>query len=734
MDSNTALKTGSPVDPSLPDSKKDEKYHKNYHDYLIGGRNAGYSAGGALDYYWDYYHGKVNPMRDHNHVIRSSSGELYPVDFVNYNKIMGFVEVMIGEAILNKQNITVSALSKGALAKKRKAIVTMETDFKLMPLYIEDQSQYGLPIINDDMAQSPADLEHKKKNYKEDGEIAYHRIIKHWEAKNKWAQFRELLYEDCFVGAKCFMESMTTPYGPKPKYRDPRTVVFDTGCQSPWGEDASFIGTVEYMPMHQVIQDFGLSEDDVKEIHNLRENNGAIQIGGSRVPHYLGGSGRTDMILVTDLQWKDTKRKKGLHFQSKAGTDHWHIKDEEAKIKGKPLEEKELPYEIVRRCTVIGGKKVVQWGELKNQVRSPDDWQKTGFTIQMYLPRWKNGRNVSHVQQLIPIQKTYDQTMYNIRMAYKRDRGKALLGDMAVLPDGYTLQDQAYYGEVIGIIPINTTVRGTGLQYNQFPTVDMTLPASTKIYLEIAQWLVHEMESITGISPARQGIPEAASQAVGVMDISRKQSLLRTQRFFSGFDIFTEKFFELVLGQYKIHMGFTEDGLENIIGDEGMRFIKSDEPWDLEDYGLHIKSSHGSDEDRGIVQEMLKFGAQNGMIKIEQALKFLMEDDPKEALHMLTAYSEEQEAAAMEEQQREREMQSQMQKEQLQANQQKGQQDAQAKMAMQKMNNDAKSQQVNKTVSSQERMNRQNLRSKSFLETFKAKEQAKNIPQRVGGK
>lgn len=738
MSDYMSAQTGYPVDPTIPDSEKDEKYHQKYHDFLLGGQSVGFNGGTDHERYWNYYHGIVDPKTEHNHVIRSASGQLYPVDFINYNHIMGFVEVLIGEALQNKQHVTVKALSKTAIARKRRALAGMDVDFKLMPLYIEDQENYGLPMVREDMPQSPADLDYKKKNYKEKGELAYHRLIQHYKDKNKWMGYVERLLEDCFVSGRCFLESMTTPYGPKIKYRDPKTVIFDNTCQSPWGEDMHWIGTIEYMPLPQVIKDFALSREDVRQLQEYKDTGAYMSVNGSRVPYFIGGGGKSELVLVTDIQWKDTKRKKGLHFQSKNGTDHWHIREADARYKQKPKAEKELAYDIVRRCSVVGGKKVVQWGELKNQVRTADDWQKTGFTIQTYLPRWKYGRNVSIVQQLIPIQKLYDQSMYHIRLAFKRDRGRSFLGDMSVLPQGFDLRDQAYYGEVLGIIPINSAVRGTGLQYNQFQTIDMGLSQGTALYMQVAQWAKQEMEQITGISPARQGNLETASQAVGVMDMSRKQSALRTQRFFSGFDIFTERFFEMVIGQYKIHIGFTKEGIEDIVGDEGMEFFNSDIQWDLEDYGLAIKSEYGTDEDKAIVYEMLKFGAQNGMTdELTQALSFLMEDDPKEALESLRAYTEQKAAIEQQQMERDRELQMQQAQMQQQASQQQAQMNLQGKLQGEKFKADARSRDIGRQLRSNERIARQKGQmdlAKQISANKLQREMAENAPAGTNGK
>lgn len=731
-------RTGYPVDPTIPDNKKDKQYHLQYHDYLLGGRNVGFGGDEKHDRDWDYYHGRVNGHKEHNHVMRSASGQLYPVDFINYNHIMGFVEVLVGEALQNKQHTTVRALSKTAIARKRRALAGMDVDFKLMPLYIEDQENYGLPMVREDMPQSPSDLDYKKRNYKEKGELAYHRLIQSYKEKNKWMGYVERLLEDCFVVGRCFMESMTTPYGPKPKYRDPKTVIFDSTCESPWGEDMHWIGTIEYMPLPQVVKDYGLTKDQVKELHKHRDTNAYLSVNGSRVPYFIGGNGKAELVLVTDIQWKDTKRKKGLYFQSKVGTDHWHIREMDDRVKGKPKAEKELAYDIVRRCTVAGGREVIQYGELKNQVRTADDWQKTGFTIQAYLPRWKYGQSVSIVDQLIPIQKLYDQSMYHIRLAFKRDRGRSFLGDMSVLPQGFDLRDQAYYGEVLGIIPINSAVRGTGLQYNQFQTIDMGLSPGTALYMQVAQWAKTEMEGITGISPARQGAVETGSQAVGVMDMSRKQSALRTQRFFSGFDIFTEKFFEMVIGQYKIHLGFTKDGIEDIVGDEGMEFFNSDIQWDLEDYGLAVKSEYGSDEDKAVVNEMLKFGAQNGMTdELTVALEFLMEDDPKEALASLRAYTEEK--AAREQQQMEKEQQMQMQQAEMQqkAAQEAAQMSLQGKLQGEQFKANARSRDIGRQIRSNERMARDKGRmdlAKQLSANKLQREMAQNAPAGTNGK
>lgn len=681
------------VSLNIPDSQKDERWHKLYCDSLISRSNFDPASLHEIVYAYDYTQGFVDAHRDHNYVITSENGVQYPVDFINFNEIQGFVDQLIGEAHRKGFELTTKAASKHALSRKRQAEIEMEVDFGMMELYARDQRLMGIPVMRPDMPMSEGELAEKKKNYKEQGELIYQRMLDYWVLKYRWKKQVDQLLEDAIVGGRCFKQSMLVNGFPKPEVLDPRSVIWDQSCTDPWLSDAQYVGWLKYMPLTRVQEYWHLTSDEVKQI----ETNGGqmVSLGGSEGASYraVRNWNGEKQVLVARMEWKDTKKKIGFEYTSSTGVKHYMLKNEEIdpedakkkidtnakRRKASRVVQKDV--EIVRQCTVIGGTIVRDWGPLENMVRTTDDWETTGFSITGYLPKWKFGRNVSIVQQLIPLQKLKDRALYYLMLAMKKDRGKFFANDVSQLPDDMTEADQMYVAEMLGELPFHSRRYGANSGYNQFQTIDLSLSRESVLaYVEIARLASAEMARITGIQPSRMGEIQAPTQAVGLTDISRQQSMLRTERFFEGFDIFTEMATTLVLGQMKIAFTHDPQKFAHIVGDEGIAFLQADLDFALDDYGTTVRTSISADVDKAAIQQMTSFAVQNGSLDYLMGLEVMLERNPREALETVRKFSEEQRARQQEAEQRMAAAQQAAMQQQQQAEDAKEQRKAEAQM------------------------------------------------------
>ena len=233
--------------------------------------------------------------------------------------------------------------------------------------------------------------------------------------------------------------------------------------------------------------------------------------------------------------------------------------------------------------------------------------------------------------------------MYFLQLALKKDRGKFVINDVSQLPDDMTEADQMYLAEITGAFPITSRKYGANSGYNQYQTVDLSINwENVRSYIEIARMVAAEMTRITGVQPSRMGEIQAASQAVGVTDISRQQSMLRTERFFEGLDIFAEMAMSLVLGQMKIAFTHDPDKYAHIVGDEGIRFLQSDTSFALDDYGAAVRTSVVGDREQQAIREMTTFAVQNQVLDFLPGLEIMLEENPREALESIRKYVAEQ--------------------------------------------------------------------------------------------
>lgn len=641
---------------AVPDSQKDEVWHKSYHDLLLRRCYFVSEPGRDIEYLYNYYHGKVDPQQDHNHLITSDSGVMYPVDFINYNKILGFVEVMLGQLHRNGASLEVVPTSKKAISKKREKELELETDFRLLPFYAEQQQATGLPLIRPDMPKTPEELREKKMNAKEFGQVVYQRLLDWYQKKIAWSNQRELLAEDGLVAGRIFVESKIVNGLPKFLLKDIRKMVFDRNMKSPWGEDAEYVGEIEYIPLRTAMEEHGLSVDEAQKLRD-RKSQGSASVGigfasANKYPLIADFDGE-EYILRTSFYWKDVKTKVGLHYQNaNTKTSHFHLKDAEineadrkagidtASRRKKAKETTTIQVEIIRKCIVLGDHKVVEWGLLENQVRTFDDWHHTKFPIVFFLPKWKFGTNNSIVELLVPLQKLVDRCNYQVQKAMKKDRGVFFINDTTQIPDGYTEEDQMYFAEILGMIPVTSRILGANSNYQSFQAVDMSLRESVRIYMEIAAMAANEMRDIVGIPKIAEGQLMGSAQTVGTTQIAQQQGTIRTERFFRGFDRFTEMFFELVLGQFKICIGKDPEKFRPLIGDDGVEYVMKDVDFNLDDYGTFLNTSYRSDHHRNLLLQHVPQAMANGLVPFLDGLDLMLEDNPREVKERLNDFME----------------------------------------------------------------------------------------------
>lgn len=664
--------------PRFTEKNKDKQYHENHWEYLLGSTSFNFDTIAGVKRAYDYYHGDIDPS-EHNHIQMTAFGKKFPMDYINFNGIIGHVRQLKGEFSRKGYDINAVAQSKKALSRRQMELDRMFVQFKLLDLNYGIQEVYGRPMVQEGTPHNPQELQEKQKNFKERGERINDKLIDYWLKKNRWEANRLLVVEDALVAGICGAQNFVTNTGPRFDYLKAEELIWDGNCKDPFATDADYVGVVRFIPLATAIEIGNLDDKAIEKV--LNENN-PVLIGGRQVTPIQQYGGET-YVLYSRMEWKDIEYKDGVSYRDDEGKINYDIINQ----KGKKPEGKQIPIEVVRYCERFGNCHTSSFGLLENQVRTQDDWQKSQFSITLYLPEWKNGRSASIVEQLIPLQILKDRAMYYLQKAMYKDRGKFWMRDAAQANEESDAEFDMYLAEVLGVVEIHTKMYANNPGYNQFKVHDMSLSAdSARVYMEIANMCDMAMTHITGISPARLGDIQGVSQAVGTTEISRRQSTLRTEVFFAGFDHFTEIMMTQVLGLLKLWVLHEPDRAANVIGEEDVRWIQQNPDWAMDDYAAFVTTEYVSDEDKRIIQEYTSNAAMNGMVDYGAGLEVMLSDNPREALEMVQGLIKQ-----MKEEKRVANQQQQMMA--MQEMQQKGQTEAmkaQAPMAVAQMNNQGK--------------------------------------------
>ncbi|HUU42005.1 MAG TPA: hypothetical protein VMW42_13800, partial [Desulfatiglandales bacterium] len=500
-------------DVNISDSEKDEDWHKKFNLAILNDSiSSNYEfAYQAMQSCYDYYDG-VQSDAAYSFLQETEGGDTLPAEFIHFNKIKTKVDVLIGELIQKGYDIRVKAINKDAesrrLREKQKRLSLMRIKDDLVDLEkstgLHTMPKQGIP-------EDEAELDHDMSNWKDKSEIFITRALKVIDRKYNWGYERMALFRDILIAGRCFCKVEIQEGIPIYRRVDPRYVVFDALSKDDFLSDSSYFGEICYMSLAEARQKFNLTED---EINLVRTSSGEGSRGfrateaakGSNVS-FVSGEGKNLKVMVFYAYWQDNKKMQYLKTEDQYGNEHYKSitakegKKAERKNKGTVVTRQ---IKIWRKCTVIGGNVVRDWGVMENMIRSVDNISDTVPPIVSLIPNYMNFRGISKVEQLKGLQDLKNISMYGLQLTMARAGSKGFVYDVAQCPDEYTPEQVISQLKMTGIALINSKKDGVPNPYNAFSEFDMTISNSVNQYLEISIMIDREMSQISGVNEARQ--------------------------------------------------------------------------------------------------------------------------------------------------------------------------------------------------------------------------------------
>lgn len=693
-------------DPNVPDSEKKEHWHEQYVQAIIHrSLNGSYDlSANAINEAYNFYLGTQND-ESFEFLRTAEDGDSLPAQWINYNKIKVKIDLLLGEISKKGYEVVVKSINRDAKMRRLVAKEDSRVEMRMQGLAAE-LSEGSLPLEKEGfLAKDEAELdEYYNYDYKEKAEIVMHFMLRGILTNSHWDYQRIALFRDLLIAGRCFVKNEVINGMPRTRRIDPRFMVFDTACQDDFLSDATYFGEIRYMNLAEAASQYGLTKKELQEAYGAWQEysqpaSTANYTRGGRYGQYANGFGITRgssinmfknqggelRVLVTSATWVDYKDM--TYKSSKDSYGNEHIK----KVSSSVAENdniKKINIKIWREATLIGGKFLRAWGEVKNQNRDVDNFATTDCPYKGLIPNFINGSSVSKVEQLKGLQSLKDVTMFNIQLAMARAGAKGFVYDVSQVPDEWDIHNVIKYLKTTGIAFIDSRKDGLPSNFNQFSPIDMTLSASVAQYLDISRMIDAEMDSISGINEARQGQISSANQAVGVTQSSLFQSNLATETFFQFFSQFSGGVFTHLAGLGKIAWA-NKERFAGIIGDSGINFLKDDINLDLNDYGVKISEIPAILDDMQSFQAMVQAALQSGQVDFISAVKLMREKDIVQGILRLERDIEKQQEKQAQAQQAEMQAQQQMAQQQAEAEMQKEQAkaeaDAQTKLAVEQM-------------------------------------------------
>jgi hypothetical protein len=405
-------------------------------------------------------------------------------------------------------------------------------------------------------------------------------------------------------------------------------------------------------------------------------------IEGSKLKYYKPDRGEL-RVLVCTAYWSDIKRDRNKVSQDKYGNEHIKTLPDDAKVKKRDqamIEHNE--YKVWRKATLIGHDILVDWGVAENMVKSVDNLYEADSPYKCYIQDFVNRQGISIVQQLKGLQKLKDISLYNLQLDIARAGAKGFVYDVGQIPDGWDISNVLKYAKVTGIVFIDSKKDGIPTQFNQFPPIDQTLTDSVTKYIEISYFIDQEMDKVSGINEARQGVVKNASQAVGVTQSSLLQSNLITQPMFDGFMQFSTHIWEHQAGLAK-YAYKDKEKWASILGITNLDLIEEDLDFDLNDYSVTIEATPAILDDIQMFSQMVISALQAGQIMFSDAMDLLLEKDVGVGVQKFKKME-----AKRQQERRQEEMMMEQQKQQASLSQTQAQADRQDQMQSNKQQGD----------------------------------------------
>lgn len=684
---------------NIPDKEKNEEWHKKFVQAIVFQNiNDKYTFSySSMNECVNFYQG-LQSGEEFNFMQEAEDGETLPAKWVNYNKIKVKIDLLLGELSQKGYDILVKSVNKDAKVRKLEEKRRLMVEMKLNPIAQGLEEQYGLPLTSSEfIPESEEELdEYFDNNYKEIAEIVMESALKFISKKNKWDYERYAMFRDLLIFGRVVSKTELENGIPRSRRIDPRLFIFDANATDDYLSDSTYYGEVRYMNIADAAQKYNLTQKELDEAYKSYREFMDTSKGGSYISDFAAIDQDTLKffdnaegelrVLVVEACWVDSKLYNHKVSVDKYGNEHYkRVSDT---YKGKDVDKKRL--KIWRKGTLIGGKFLKNWGELENQPRDLDTLAETEAPYKVLIPNFLNGQGISKVHQLKNLQNLKDIAMYNVQLAMARAGTKGFVYDTAQVPDDWDVHTVMKYLKSVGIAFINSKKDGLPANFNQFQQIDLSLSQSIQYLLEISMMVDREMDAISGINEARQGIVQNASQAVGVTQSALMQSSLSTAGYFKLFEDLCTSILNLQAKLVKIAWAGKEK-FAPIIGDTGINFLEEDIDLDLNDYAVFVESIPPALDDIQKFQELIIAALQAGQLDFVDAMKLLREKDVTQGIRRFEKEINKKQKEQMEQeqalQQQQAEAQQALQQQKSQSEMAKSQMDTQGNIQVQEIKN-----------------------------------------------
>lgn len=489
------------------------------------------------------------------------------------------------------------------------------------------------PIPENEMPESPQELDLHMEFYKDDIEIAEEKAIENLCKINNYDLIKRKLDEDqTTLGISALKHSFNTHDGVKIEYCDPANMIWSP-TDDPYFEDCYYYGEVKNVNITELKKiNPNLSQEDIKEIARLSTKFDSYQsVRGGNYSHSIDNNSATLLYFAfkTDLNvvYKKKTNTNGGDKVIKRDDSFSGPKSDDAKFE-KLSKRIDVWFEGV---LVLGTNYILKWDLMKNMVRPKNAISKVYPPYILSAPRMYKGSIDSLVKRMIPFADQIQLTHLKLQQVISGLKPDGIYLDVdglnsVNLGDGlsYTPNDALnLYFQTGSVIGRSFTEDGE-FNNGKVPIQELTSSGSNakiQSLINMYNYYLGMIRSATGLNEARDGSMPNEDSLVGLQKLAALNSNTATKHILDSGLYITRRLAECL--SYRVsdileYSDMREDFI-NMIGENTVGLLDSIKDLHLYNFGIYIELSP-DEEEKAILDQNINAALANGKIDIDDAI------------------------------------------------------------------------------------------------------------------
>ncbi len=601
-------------DQSIPDSKKDEEWHKLHPQAFASFSSSSIykdERKNMLKYYRGY-NAELSPEEMKlAKAITCPNGTDLGIEYIVYPLIQTKIEQIVGEYLLRPIRRKTYVVDKKSKNKKYNDKLAMLSE-EIMRSYSKDvQPDLGFEAKteNPDM-QLPEDVEEFfEKDFKTIAEDVADKLMDFFlDVRKEKNKFKELFIDYCVVDRAHGVIDKTKGHTSIRKVH-PLDADYDIDPYKVVQDDHEYFFENYWLTENEVYNSYKLTPQKKAQVKKMFEDAGSVNSSSREDSESLSTTYKYDgwyqttnkigRIRLISAMWKSAKtvtfKKKKDKFTGEALLKK--VKDKEIRDKD---ELEKIEGEMPRHCVMIGPEVCVSWGLMKQRFSTVED--PYGCILPVISIVRDNVTGTSQIKsvaaKLYQLQQLASEALFEIRLAFKHSGdSRVLLYDVAQTPKAFSkgsynagLNKVMHHVKKDKMMFFNSKDKGASKNgFNQFSSMDLSQKGVIQDLFNGLAVIEDLASKFVGISPEREGNVGQYQTANGT-DAAIRGSAARTEVIYTPFDEFIQALLEKVL--VKMRQDYPEgEVITYIFGEMKTKFIKLYKDFFEADLGLFLADS-----------------------------------------------------------------------------------------------------------------------------------------------